>query len=391
MSTLPAQGYLSDSARTNAEMETAIEEVRDFIAELPGGGARTELTIASGAIVPPDGAGGGHHSVDTEGGGGTDDLTNITLTNTPIGRIIRLYAENVSRVVTCKHASGGSGEMQMIDSADFVLDALDKWIEFQLRSTTWVEVARNYGIDYAAARASAKLGLPLTGSVLAPNSSLKVSNSSATAVAITATTLVITNSSGDEKTFSSVSESADITVAGAGGLDTGSEGSSTWYHIYIIGKEDGTVDALLSESAVAPTLPSGYTYFGYVGAVYNDSGSAFDDFSQVGHRVGSLAGSALSNGSATSATSVALATFIPSTAKAVRCNLAVSDTAAAARSAQIGPTSTATIGHSIVNNPGSASASGSMSIIPLTVQQTIYYLVGGANGRLTITVTGWEF
>jgi hypothetical protein len=41
---------------------------------------------------------------------------------------------------------------------------------------------------------------------------------------------------------------ADITVSGAGGLDTGAEGSSTWYEIYAIAKEDATRGLLLHKS-----------------------------------------------------------------------------------------------------------------------------------------------
>src|SRR5574338_87071 len=41
---------------------------------------------------------------------------------------------------------------------------------------------------------------------------------------------------------------ADITVAGAGGLDTGAVASNTWYEIYAIAKEDGTRSLLLHES-----------------------------------------------------------------------------------------------------------------------------------------------
>lgn len=40
----------------------------------------------------------------------------------------------------------------------------------------------------------------------------------------------------------------DITVAGAGGLDTGSEQSSSWYDVYAIAKEDGTRGLLLHRS-----------------------------------------------------------------------------------------------------------------------------------------------
>lgn len=132
---------------TTAPMKVYVEDIRDFVAEMQGGGARTELTIASGAIVPPDGAGGGVHTVDTEGNAASDDLTTITTTNTPIGRFMRLYAENAARVVTLKDSGGGAGQMLLADGNDFVFASIDAWVLFQLRSTDWIEVARYVPVD----------------------------------------------------------------------------------------------------------------------------------------------------------------------------------------------------------------------------------------------------
>ena len=142
MSNLPAQGYTSNAARTNAEIKVVVEDLRDFMAELPGGNARTELTIASGAVVPPDGAGGGHHTIDTEGNAASDDLTSITTTNTPEGRIVVLWSENIARVVTVKNAAGGAGQVTMADNADFVFASLQAWLMIQRRGADWVEIAR---------------------------------------------------------------------------------------------------------------------------------------------------------------------------------------------------------------------------------------------------------
>lgn len=64
---------------------------------------------------------------------------------------------------------------------------------------------------------------------------------------------------------------ADITVSGAGGLDTGVEGDN-WYAVFAIEKADGTTAALLSLSATAPTMPSGYLYKRRVGWVKNVAG-----------------------------------------------------------------------------------------------------------------------
>ncbi len=76
----------------------------------------------------------------------------------------------------------------------------------------------------------------------------------------------------------------DITVSGANGLDTGSEASATWYHLYAISNDDGSqVAGLLSVTNEAATgsitLPSGYTKKRQLPiAVKNDGSSNFRPF-----------------------------------------------------------------------------------------------------------------
>lgn len=121
---------------------------------------------------------------------------------------------------------------------------------------------------------------------------------------------------------------ADITTGGAGGLDTGSEAADTWYAVHVIADFTGGAGAvalLLSLSATAPTLPSGYSRFRRVGWVRNDGSSNFQDFEQTGNgrersyfwdvdesNIQKLAG-----GNATSFTNVDLSDCVPSTAKDV--------------------------------------------------------------------------
>lgn len=245
--------------------------------------------------------------------------------------------------------------------------------------------------DSAAARATLEISGGLTGSILAPHKTLAVNTTAVTTLTITADAIVLANSSGDEKTVSSVSESLDITTSGIGGLDTGSEANSTWYHIWVIAKEDGTTDALLSASSSSPTLPSGYTFKGYVGAVYNDSSGDLVGMRQVGNLVATENGTPLSAGSATTLTSVSLAAMVPATARALKCSLSLQDTGGTVRSGNV--SSHSTLLHStLVTNPGGATtAVGVPATIPLTTAQTVWYNVGGATGRLTITSYGWEF
>lgn len=58
---------------------------------------------------------------------------------------------------------------------------------------------------------------------------------------------VLVDSTGASKTFPAIDVMADLGSAGAGGLDTGSIAASTEYDLYVIGKPDGTVNAMYSK------------------------------------------------------------------------------------------------------------------------------------------------
>jgi hypothetical protein len=61
---------------------------------------------------------------------------------------------------------------------------------------------------------------------------------------------------------------------GEGGLDTGSEGASRWYYLYLVPKAADDDALVVRGSMSAPaTGPTDYTNFSYIGAVYNDAGS----------------------------------------------------------------------------------------------------------------------
>lgn len=138
---LPSSGQLGGTP-TNAQFQTYIEAFRDVVSNQIGGAGRYELTIASGAVTPPARDHGGVFRLDTEGNAASDTLDTITQTNTPDGTIIIVQAENAARVVTLNHAAGGSGQMLLADSTDFVFASLAAWVMFQRRSTDWVELMR---------------------------------------------------------------------------------------------------------------------------------------------------------------------------------------------------------------------------------------------------------
>lgn len=77
--------------------------------------------------------------------------------------------------------------------------------------------------------------------------------------------------------------SAWASGSGNGGLDTGAIAASTWYHAHIIKNlTTGAVDVLVSLSATAPTLPSGYTVFRRIGSMLTNGSSQWTLFHQNG-------------------------------------------------------------------------------------------------------------
>lgn len=139
MSTLPASGYLSNASRTEAEMKTAFEDLRDVVAELPGGTTNSALTISGGSITPT----GGVHNVLPESST-TDDLDAIDQTNTPDARLLYLRNITAGNTITLKHATTGAGHIRLRGAADFAM-GVNEWVFLLANDDTpgyWEELLR---------------------------------------------------------------------------------------------------------------------------------------------------------------------------------------------------------------------------------------------------------
>lgn len=134
----------------------------------------------------------------------------------------------------------------------------------------------------------------------------------------------------DDDVFESVNLTADLAVAGANGLDTGSEANDTWYSVWAIAHADGDVSGtalagLLSLSATAPTMPSGYTLKVRVGWVRNNGSgdlyrfvnAAGDDWFWWNESTHAGDFRILTAGAATSMTDVSAAAVAPSTCREI--------------------------------------------------------------------------
>jgi len=228
--------------------------------------------------------------------------------------------------------------------------------------------------------------------ILAQHEGLALYNNNAFQVTITATSVLLKDSSGESFLAESVNENANITLSGAGGLDTGSEASSTWYHVWLIARPDNTVESMFSTSSTAPTMPGAYTYKGYVGAIYNDSGSDFDTIYQNNHRVASVKQSVLSSGTATSYTSVDLSTTIPTTASSVYADGNVNDSGSGTSTLFVVCDGTNELGEVRIQNSG-GTANGifnQFSVVIRTIQ-TLFYKVQASPDSAGISVTGWRY
>lgn len=107
-----------------------------------------------------------------------------------------------------------------------------------------------------------------------------------TQIDVTADEVVLKTSDGAAYLAIAVNVTANIAATGANpnALDTGAEAGDTWYYIWLI-YNGTTVASLISASATAPTLPTGYTYKALIGAVRNDGSSNFVKTYQHDRRV----------------------------------------------------------------------------------------------------------
>ena len=251
--------------------------------------------------------------------------------------------------------------------------------------------AQTTGFTIEGGTASKKLTLDadVRASVVAATfygyKNLAIDYVSASTATVTADEVFLQNSDGFIKRFTSLSETVDITKSGANGLDTGSEAVSTWYHIWAIGKEDGTLDCLLSLSATAPTMPAGYTYKIYLGAVYNNASGNFNEMYQRNNEVVCATVVVVNGGTSTTFASTSLAAAIPATARSIFGKIGNKTTSG---TTQLSPLSS---GNSYVNYYVGGVAGQTPYRIPVITAQTVWYKMDTAGGKAYLAVDGWGY
>jgi len=258
---------------------------------------------------------------------------------------------------------------------------------------------------------------PASGQALAPVAvapplftSLQLSVQSATSVGLSAGFVELVNGGNAAQLVPSValsiatSLSSSCTVGTANCLDTGSLAASTWYYVWdIFNPTTSTNAGLLSASATAPTLPSGYTYKERLGAVRTGADTRLMATRQYGREaqyvVGGVNVSALpiaasgSAGSPTTPTWVAVATgnFVPPTAGAI--DLILTDNVSG-DVAMVAPNSSYGAEQSTTNPPvmetTGTSGGSALAIVrgTLILESTNFYWAASGGGA--VAVIGWR-
>ena len=162
MTLLPGTNYLSNSARTEAEMKVALDQVNEVIAEIGSQDVTTLTITAADAITTPLSS---MVSVMPEGAGIADTLSSIGVSNIDKGRMVILqHAESpllAANGITLTHGTSAAA-IEMLDGVDFVLCA-NRMICLIYTGATghWKEVWRGYGRETESERLAERTDMGL--------------------------------------------------------------------------------------------------------------------------------------------------------------------------------------------------------------------------------------
>ena len=188
------------------------------------------------------------------------------------------------------------------------------------------DVVYGGGGNWAVIRYQRAALSPSAGALPGANG-LVITNNAAQSVTVAFNSAVMVNSSGYPIYSGSQSLTVNLSTSGSStgnDLDTGTMAATTWYYIYAI-SNGVTVAGLASASSTSPSLPSGYTYQVYLGAVRSVTNTTLRTSRQLGNEVQYVVSASLTGlpelasgvqGSITVPTwvSQSVSNFVPSTA-----------------------------------------------------------------------------
>lgn len=221
---------------------------------------------------------------------------------------------------------------------------------------------------------------------------------------VTADEILLQDNGGTPCRVAMIDVTVDISAPqpGPGSLDIGIKSPNTWYHIWIISDSSGLVNGILSKSASNPTLPTGYTYKAYIGAIYNNKDNYLISYYQNDRLVWAEKSCPLAMKAFPCVpTNVDLSASVPSTAISVILELSGLTTIGGhfISDIYVGPTSNGPWHNRWMMVAGSSQGAGNIDHVQLITQsevildsaQQIYAYVGTPNNELEIHVLGWRY
>lgn len=113
------------------------DEVQRDSIRMPGGAARTTLTLDTNGYAVPTGFA---HNVDTFSAASADNADRLTTTNKV--PFVLLRQANAARAVTLRHNQGGDGTLLLSGGTNVTFSNTDQAILFELEGTTYREIGR---------------------------------------------------------------------------------------------------------------------------------------------------------------------------------------------------------------------------------------------------------
>lgn len=200
----------------------------------------------------------------------------------------------------------------------------------------------------------------------------------------------------------SINNTVDNTASGAGGIDTGSVGASTWYYIYEIYKPSTKTKALMASlSGTSPTMPSLYTARRIVGTARTDgssqweTGRVFDAFTRHVNFSSNIDIKSLLTADATVRTQ-SLAAYVPPTAEFIIPYTQIYAGSLALGIYLLDPSIATTLDKQYYKNTAFSSVantpcSGTGQPVPITSQNLKYYCDTGTltNALSNVLISGF--
>ncbi len=261
-------------------------------------------------------------------------------------------------------------------------------------------------LDYDATGGVFHLINPAVGSsqpTPGARSGLSVTVTSDTQVQVQAKSVALAGSTSNI-TIGSTNATANVSVNGANGLDTGSVAPSQWYAVYIIYNFSTNVIAtLLSLSGTSPTLPSGFSYSKRVGWVITNASSHFFRTIQTDDTVSYVVGTnptapitmafgAAGSISAPTWAAVSVTPFVPTTAREILVSLSCFGASPANAAAMAAESS----GYGAITNTSNTPPLIVNSILQASIQSwlplqstNIYWANDGAHSY-NLNCNGWR-